>query len=194
MVHRRGKINFYALMVPIHLSRCGRMRAPPHTLHACGIHRHATTTCWPPQRTWIVCDKAAPASLPSPVAMPAPQAAEARTRSHSADRARFMMPGPVPLLPCITVAALLLAGGGCPMADVGGTGMASAADYPCIGPCPGYPLPARRLGYPLLGSPAADVRLELFGDNLCAFTRVRGRWLERAPLNFVCGEGEERRG
>ena len=181
----------HALMVRIHLSRvdgCGLH----HTHTACGINRRSPRVGL--HNALIVCDKAAAASLPSPVAMPSPQAAAARARSHSADGARFTVPGPAPLLPCITVAALLLAGGCCPMADVGGTGMASAADYPCIGPCPGYPLPARRLGYPLLGGPAADVLLELFGDNLCAFTRVRGRWLERAPLKFVWGRERGEKG
>ena len=33
--------------------------------------------------------------------------------------------------------------------------------YPCIGPCPGYNIPSRRLGFPLLGSPSSDVRLEV---------------------------------
>lgn len=50
--------------------------------------------------------------------------------------------------------------------------LSNAEEYPCIGPCPGYPLPARRLGYPLLGGPSSDVQLEVFADNLCAFTRV----------------------
>lgn len=38
-------------------------------------------------------------------------------------------------------------------------------------PCPGYPLPPRRLGFPLLGSPTSAVQLEMFGDNLCIFTK-----------------------
>jgi len=43
---------------------------------------------------------------------------------------------------------------------------------PCIGPCPGYPLPPRRQGFSLTGSPSSDVHLEMYGDNLCSFTKA----------------------
>mmetsp|Transcript_3092 Transcript_3092/g.7400 ORF Transcript_3092/g.7400 Transcript_3092/m.7400 type:complete len:241 (+) Transcript_3092:159-881(+) len=58
------------------------------------------------------------------------------------------------------------------IAVLAGAASAFVPGYPCIGPCPGYPLPPRRLGYPLLGSPLSDVRLEIFGDNLCAYTKA----------------------
>ena len=44
---------------------------------------------------------------------------------------------------------------------------------PCMdGVCPGYPLPPRQLGFFLSGNPGSKVLLEVYGDNLCSFTKA----------------------